>query len=159
MRPPDTTSPIHNLTRSHPRNLLSMAKSKSARSRNRLCSSNQKRIAQTCCCFRARLAPIRCPSFQGRRSANPGSSGECPIAHLQEAVSFDRTIRSELIISFQIKCSRCDLTRRETKMTCSPAFGVKTPSLKVFSVCLSIEGIGIKLKFCCPTRYREGWRL
>jgi hypothetical protein len=43
---------------SQPRNLLSMAKSDKARSRRRRCWSNAKRIAQTCCCLRARFAPM-----------------------------------------------------------------------------------------------------
>lgn len=37
--PPLTRSPMRSLTRSHPRNLLSIARSKRARSRSRLCSS------------------------------------------------------------------------------------------------------------------------
>lgn len=48
------------------RRLLSIAKSKNARSRKRRCWSSQKRIAQTCCGLSARLAPGRRPSFQAR---------------------------------------------------------------------------------------------
>jgi hypothetical protein len=79
-RPPLTRSPIRILTTSQPRSLLSMAKSKRARSRSRPSRSNQKRIAHTCCGFSARLAPASRPAFQGRLSRVAGSNSECPIA-------------------------------------------------------------------------------
>jgi len=47
-----------------------------------------------------------CPSFQGRRSANAGSSGECPIAHLQGAGWSHPVKASELIIGLQMRYSR-----------------------------------------------------
>jgi hypothetical protein len=52
---------------SQPRSLLSIAKSKSARSRNRRCSSRKKRIAQTSRGLSGRFAPTILPAFQGRR--------------------------------------------------------------------------------------------
>jgi len=64
--PPLTTSPILILTRSQPRTLLSMTKSKSARSRSRRCSSRLKRIAQKSRGFNGRLGPTVCPAFHGR---------------------------------------------------------------------------------------------
>jgi hypothetical protein len=66
-RPPLTSSPILTFTTSHPRNLLSIAKSNIARSRRRYSRSSQNRIAQTCCGFSARFAPCIRSAFQWRR--------------------------------------------------------------------------------------------
>src|SRR5260221_235729 len=79
-RPPLTRSPILTFTTSHPRSLLSMARSNIARSRSRPSRSSQNRIAQTCCGLSARLAPTVRPTFHGRRSLAAGSYSECPIA-------------------------------------------------------------------------------
>jgi hypothetical protein len=68
-------------TRSHPRSLLSIARS-NARSRSQCSRSSQNRIAHTCCGFSARLLPSFRPAFHGRRSLAPGSYSECPIVFL-----------------------------------------------------------------------------
>lgn len=102
-RPPETISPIRTLTTSQPRSLLSMAKSNSARSRNRLCWSSQKRIAQTCCCFSARLAPISRPSFQGRSSWKGGVDGLVPH---HSAPSF-RLHRSSVCTRYEFTVRNC----------------------------------------------------
>lgn len=67
-------SPIVILTRSQPRNLLSIAKSNSARSRRRLCSSRQKRIAQISRSFKGRFCPTFWPAFQGHRPSTRSRS-------------------------------------------------------------------------------------
>jgi len=64
---PATRVPILILTRSHPRSLLSIARSKSARSLIRPSRSRKKRIDQICLTFKARLAPICLPAFQAGR--------------------------------------------------------------------------------------------
>ena len=63
-RPPLTRSPILTLTTSHPRSLLSIARSNIARSRIRRSRSSQNLMAQTCCGFSARLPPSFRPAFQ-----------------------------------------------------------------------------------------------
>jgi hypothetical protein len=67
------------LTTSQPRSLLSMARSKRARSRSRSPRSSQNRMAHTCCGFSARLEPTTCPAFQACRSRAAGSYSVCPI--------------------------------------------------------------------------------
>src|SRR5579872_2400357 len=56
-RPPETKSPIRIFTRSHPRSLLSIVRSNSARSRSRCSRSNMKRISQISFGLSGRLAP------------------------------------------------------------------------------------------------------
>src|ERR1700727_3298328 len=72
---------------SHPRSLLSIARSNIARSRSRRSRSSQNLMAQTGWGFNARLAPSFLPAFHGRRSLATGSYSECPIAlHLLATV-------------------------------------------------------------------------
>src|ERR1700722_19419321 len=86
-RPPLTRSPILILTTSHPRSLLSIARSNIVRSRSRRPRSSQNLMAHTCWGFNARLAPSLLPAFHGRRSLATGSYSECPIAlHLLATV-------------------------------------------------------------------------
>jgi ParB-like nuclease domain len=80
--PPAAISPIFIFTMSQPRSLLSIAKSKSARSRSRRCSSRKNRIAQTSRGFSGRLAPTMLPAFQGRRPCASGSRSEMPMSQL-----------------------------------------------------------------------------
>jgi hypothetical protein len=70
---PATRSPILIFTRSHPRSLLSIARSNSARSRSRPSRSRKKRIAQICFCVRGRLVPTVLPAFQAARPCIDGS--------------------------------------------------------------------------------------
>src|ERR1700733_13893191 len=87
IRPPLTRSPILISTMSHPRSLLSIARSNIARSRSRRSRSSQNLMAQTCWAFNARLAPNFRPAFHGRRSLAAGSFSECPITlHLLATV-------------------------------------------------------------------------
>ena len=78
-RPPLASSLIRIFATSQPRNLLSIVRSKSARSRRRRSWSSQNRIAQTCCGLSARFAPTMRPAFHGRLSRVAGSNSECPI--------------------------------------------------------------------------------
>jgi len=59
--------PILIFNRSHPRSLLSIARSKSARSRSRCSRSRWKRIAHICRGFNGRFAPTFLPAFQAGR--------------------------------------------------------------------------------------------
>lgn len=79
---PVTSVPILIFTRSHPRSLLSIARSKSARSRIRPSRSRKKRIDHTCLIFRARFAPTCLPAFQAGLPAAAGSYCEIPITFL-----------------------------------------------------------------------------
>src|SRR5690606_38862668 len=79
---PATRVPILIFTRSHPRNLLSIARSNSARSRMRPSRSRKKRIAQIWRTFNARLAPTWRPAFQAGRPLAAGSYCEMPIVVL-----------------------------------------------------------------------------
>src|SRR5580692_9985006 len=87
------------LTRSHPRSLLSIARSNIARSRSQRSRSSQNLMAQTCWAFNARLAPSFRPAFHGRCSLATGSYSECPIAlHLLATVGqvmIERRARDE----------------------------------------------------------------
>ncbi len=65
-RPPLTRSPILIFTTSQPLSLLSIARSNTARSRNRPSLFSQNLIAQTCWSFKARLARTNRPAFHGR---------------------------------------------------------------------------------------------
>ena len=77
-----TISPILIFTISQPRSLLSIARSNIARSWSLCSRSSQNLIAQTCCGFNARLAPICRPAFHGRQSRPLGSNSESPTAIL-----------------------------------------------------------------------------
>lgn len=67
-------------TRSHPRSLLSIAKSNKARSRSRPSCSSQKRIAHTSFCFNGRLAPTWRPRDLSRRVCpGPQLRGAGPV--------------------------------------------------------------------------------
>src|SRR5436305_8931484 len=79
---PETRSAILILTRSQPRSLLSIAKSKSVRSRRRSSRSRKKRTAQICFCVSGRLLPTVLPAFQAARDCMVGSYCECPIVLL-----------------------------------------------------------------------------
>lgn len=72
--PPATRSPILIFTRSQPRNLLSIARSNSARSRSRCCRSKWKRIAQICRGFNGRFAPTFRPAFHAGRGGKQSNS-------------------------------------------------------------------------------------
>ena len=61
------TSSIRSLTRSHPRNLLSIARLKRARSRFWFASWSRTRMVQTSLGLSGRFCPIRWPLFQGNR--------------------------------------------------------------------------------------------
>ena len=87
MSGPETNVPILIFTRSHPRSLLSMARSKSARSRNRPSRSRKNRIAQICRGFRARFAPTFRPAFHAGLPSSAGSCCEYPIFVLQRPLS------------------------------------------------------------------------
>ena len=67
-RPPLTRSPILILTMSHPRSLLSIARSNIARSRSRRSRSSQNRWPRPVGPSTLVLAPCFLPAFQGRRS-------------------------------------------------------------------------------------------
>ena len=74
-RPPLTSSPIRIFTTSQPRNLLSMARSNRAQSRNRPSRSSQNRIAHTCWAS-ARVSP---PPYGRRSKADaPAPLGRTP---------------------------------------------------------------------------------
>jgi hypothetical protein len=75
---PATSFPILTFTKSHPRSLLSMARSNRARSRMRPSRSRKKRIAQICRGVRARLAPTCLPAFHAGRPLAAGSYLEIP---------------------------------------------------------------------------------
>jgi hypothetical protein len=79
---PATSVPILIFTKSHPRSFLSIARSKSARSRMRPSRSRKKRIAQICRTFSALLAPTFRPAFQTGRPLAAGSYCEIPIVVL-----------------------------------------------------------------------------
>ncbi len=66
-------------TKSHPRNLLSIARSKSARSRIRPSRSRKKRIDQIWRTCKARFAPTCLPAFQAGHTAAAGSHCEIPL--------------------------------------------------------------------------------
>jgi hypothetical protein len=72
----ERVSPIRIFTTSQPRNLLSIARSNSARSRSRLSRSSQNRIAHTCCGFSARFAPTTHPAFRVGRPKRAKTYGE-----------------------------------------------------------------------------------
>ncbi len=82
MSGPTTRVPILIFTRSHPRNLLSIARSNRARSRSRPSLSRKKRIAHACRGFSARLAPNIFPAFHAGCPCVAGSYCECPIVFL-----------------------------------------------------------------------------
>jgi hypothetical protein len=91
---PDTSAPIFIFTRSQPRSLLSIAKSKSARSLIRPSRSRKKRIDQICLTFKARFAPTCLPAFQAGLPAAAGSYCEIPITFLHWPV---RPIKKRLL--------------------------------------------------------------
>src|SRR5690606_41771528 len=82
MAGPATSVPILIFTRSQPRSLLSIAKSKSARSLILPSRSRKNRIDQICLTFNARLAPTCLPAFQAGLPAAAGSYCEIPITFL-----------------------------------------------------------------------------
>ena len=76
---PRTKVPILILTRSQPRNLLSIARSKSARSRSRRSRSRKNRISHICRHFSGRFVPTFLPAFQARQSGVAGSCENVPF--------------------------------------------------------------------------------
>jgi hypothetical protein len=88
IQPPLTRSPILTLTTSHPRSLLSIARSNIARSRSRGSRSSQNRIAQTCCGFSSGNAPdpwSRPRQGDRRLLASHGEAGLAPqrLGHVE----------------------------------------------------------------------------
>ena len=87
-------------TTSQPRNLLSMARLKRARSRDRRSNWSRVRIDQTCPCRSGGLAPINLPLFQG------GRRGGLPVAVV--SLSFMVSLHGW---KWYAGCSDHDLTR------------------------------------------------
>jgi hypothetical protein len=79
---PATSVPILIFTKAHPRSLLSIARSKRARSLVLPSRSRKKRIDQICLTLSARLAPTCLPAFQADLAAAAGSYREIPITIL-----------------------------------------------------------------------------
>ncbi len=70
---PETRSAILILTMSHPRSLLSIARSNRARSRSRPSRSRKNRTAHICFCVSGRLVPTILPAFHAGRECMAGS--------------------------------------------------------------------------------------
>src|SRR5438270_9340943 len=84
---------MRTFTRSQPRSLLSIARSKSARSRSRCCRLSIKRISQVSLGLSGRLAPSFFPAFHAG-PCSTGSYDECPIVVLRRpGLAFRRTKR------------------------------------------------------------------
>ncbi len=79
---PAAIVPIMAFTKSHPCNLLSMAKSNKARSRMRFSRSRKKQGVRICYVFRPRLAPTCLPMLQAGRPLAAGSHRESPMVVL-----------------------------------------------------------------------------
>ena len=104
---------MRTFTKSLPRTLLSITKSKSARSRSRCSRSNIKQISQISFGFSGRLAPSFFPAFQaGPRST--GSYDECPSSFSVRRISLTMGLRRLLWPAEQAGrfSSRAGKTRR-----------------------------------------------